>query len=257
MSTFKRMLATVGIGAAKVDLQIDNDRVAAGDMVTGVVYIQGGRVNQEVDDVYAFVKTQYVQEKDKQKSLVETTVGKFLLASKFTVEAEQAYEFPVSFQLPAGTPITVKRTIVWIQTGLDIKEAVDPKDEDRLEVIPHRHSQTVLDAIEKLGFRRREVACEYAPKLGRNLPFVQEFEFVPTTHFRSNLDELEVIFSPDENGVELLLQIDRKARGLLGMFAEATDTDESFVRCHFSISDLRRGADSVAEELSQIIRRFI
>ncbi|MDF2958902.1 MAG: sporulation protein SpoOM [Paenibacillus sp.] len=257
MSVFKKMLATVGIGAAKVDMQIDNEQVAAGDTITGVVVIQGGRVNQEVDDVYAFVKTQYVQEKNDQKVTVEATVGKFLLASKFTVEAEQNYEYPFSFELPVGTPITTKRTPVWIQTGLDIKEAVDPKDEDRLIVVPHRHSQTVLDAVEQLGFRPREVTCEYAPRLGRNLPFVQEFEFVPTTHFRGNLDELEIIFFPDDDGVELLLQIDRKARGLMGMFAEAADMDESFVRCRFSEYDLRRGASSVAGQLDEIIRQFI
>lgn len=258
MSMFKKMLATVGIGAAKVDLQIDNEQVAAGDIVSGVVFIQGGRVSQEVDDVYAFVKTQYIQERDNnQKSLVEATIGKYLLASKFTVEAEQTYEFPVSFRLPESTPVTAKRTPVWIQTGLDIKEAVDPKDEDRLEVFPHRHSQVVLDALELLGFRLRELTCEYAPKLGRGLPFVQEFEFVPTSHFRGDLDELEVIFSPYDGGVELLLQIDRKARGLMGMFAEAMDTDESFVRCRFSEQELSAGASAVADELSHIIRQFI
>jgi sporulation-control protein len=256
MSMFKKMLATAGIGAAKVDMQIDNDRVAAGDPITGVIVIQGGRVEQEVDDVYAFVKTRYIQEKDDRKTLVDTTIAKFLLASKFTVEAEKTYEYPFSFEIPACTPATGKRTPVWIHTGLDIKEAVDPKDEDGLEVLPHRHSQPVLEALEQLGFRLREVTCKYAPGFRHVVPFVQEFEFVPTTHFRTQLDELEVIFLPDSDGVELLLQIDRKARGLSGLFAELADTDESFVRCRFSAADLRGGPAHVADALSDIIRRF-
>ncbi|HBS44485.1 MAG TPA: sporulation protein SpoOM, partial [Paenibacillus sp.] len=62
MSMFKRMLASAGIGAAKVDLMLHQDFVNAGDTISGTVRIQGGRVDQEVDDVYAFVKTRYLKE---------------------------------------------------------------------------------------------------------------------------------------------------------------------------------------------------
>lgn len=110
MSMFKRMLASAGIGAAEVNLMLHQDVVKAGDTLSGVVRIQGGRVDQKVDDVYAFVKTRYVKEHNDSKSHVEATIAKFLLASGFTVEAEQVYEFPVSFQLPSVTPVTMGKT---------------------------------------------------------------------------------------------------------------------------------------------------
>ncbi|OAB41943.1 sporulation protein [Paenibacillus glacialis] len=259
MSMFKRMLASAGIGAAQVDLMLHQEEVNAGDTISGVVRIQGGRVDQQVDDVYAFVMTRYLKEQNDTKVNVEATVAKFLLASKFTVESEQVYEFPVSFQLPAITPVTMGRTPVWIHTGLDIKEAVDPKDRDQLQVNPHPYSAVILEAVNQLGFRIREVTCQYAPHYSRNngLPFVQEFEFVPASQFRGQLDELEIIFFPDENGVDLLLQIDRKARGLAGLFAEALDTDESFVKMRFDRNQLASGASYVADQLAETIRRYV
>ncbi|MBD0383581.1 sporulation protein [Paenibacillus sedimenti] len=257
MSIFKKMLATVGIGAAQVDMLIDDSSIAAGDLLEGVVRIQGGRVDQQVDDVYAYVMTTYTKEQNDTKVEQEAAIAKFLLAGKFTVEAEQTYEFPFSFKLPETTPVTMGRTPVWIQTGLDIKEAFDPKDQDRVKVSPHPHAQIVMDAVEQMGFRLREVSCQYAPRHGRGLPFVQEFEFVPTSEFRGRLDELEIIFYPEEDGIELLLQIDRRARGLAGFIAEAMDTDESFVQCRFNKSELARGRHSIAGELSDLIRRYV
>lgn len=259
MTMFKRMLASVGIGAAQVDLMLHQDEVNAGDMISGVVRIQGGRVDQQIDDVYAFVMTRYLKEQNDTKIQVEAAVAKFQLTGKFTVEAEQVYEFPVSFELPAITPVTRGRTPVWIQTGLDIKEAIDPKDTDQLQVSPHPHSAVILEAVEELGFRLREVTCQHAPTYGRmnGLPFVQEFEFVPTSQFRGQLDELEIIFFPDENGVELLLQIDRKARGLAGLFAEATGMDENFVKVRFDRNQLASGTNYVAGELAELIRNYI
>ncbi|WP_150272945.1 sporulation protein [Paenibacillus tepidiphilus] len=258
MSMFKRMLASAGIGAAEVNLMLHQDTVQAGDTLSGIVRIQGGRVDQKVDDVYAFVKTRYIREHNDSKSNVEATIAKFLLASGFIVEAEKAYEFPVSFRLPVVTPVTMGRTPVWIQTGLDIKEAVDPKDEDYLQVLPHPHAAVVLDAVTQLGFRLREVSCEHAPHYGKRngLSFVQEFEFAPSSEFRGRLDELEIMFYPDEHGVELLLQIDRRARGLSGLFAEAMDTDESFVRLRFDRNQLEAGTAYIAEQLAGTIRRY-
>jgi sporulation-control protein len=257
MSLFKKMLATVGIGAAEVDMQIDDARVAAGGSLSGTVRIRGGRVDQEVDDVYAYVMTSYLKESNDRKMNVDAVIAKVPLAGKMLVKAGQAYEFPFAFSLPNHTPATMGRTRVWIQTGLDIKEAVDPKDRDGIEVYPHPHARVVLDAVQALGFRLRSVSNEYSPRYGKSAPFVQEFEFVPSNQFRGQLDELEVILYPEDHGVELLLQIDRKARGLMGLLAEVTDTDESFVRCGFSAAELARGERAIAEQLAALIRRYV
>lgn len=71
-----------------------------------------------------------------------------------------------------------------LKTGLDIDSAVDPGDTDRLEVLPHPHMQAVLDAVAGMGFQPKASTCEYSSRLGRGVPFVQEFEFYPSPRFR-------------------------------------------------------------------------
>ena len=144
-------------------------------------------------------------------------VAKYLLTEGFTLQPGTKLEKKFSFDLPENLPITLHSAEVWVETGLDISSAVDPSDRDRLRVVPTQDMRTVLDAIDILGFRLREVTNDYAPKLGGNLPFVQEFEFVPTNKFRGYLDELEVLFYPMGDSMELLMQIDRRARGLGGI----------------------------------------
>lgn len=258
MSMFKRMLASVGIGAAQIDLMLHEEAVKAGDTITGVVRIQGGRVNQQVEDVNAYVKTRYLKEVNDSKIYAEATIAKIPLAGKFTVEAERTYEFPVSFRLPPHTPATMGNTQVWIHTGMEINEGLDPKDEDYLHVMPHPYTAIVLKAADQLGFRLRDASNEYAPYHGRpyGLPFVQEFEFLPSAQYRGRLDEIEIVCYPDDDGIGLLLQIDRKARGLAGLFAEAMDTDERFVKLRFTREQLAGGPSVVASRLEETIRKY-
>jgi len=259
MSMFKRMLANVGIGAARVDLMLREETVRAGDTISGVVRIQGGRVDQQVEDVYAYVKTRYLKDVNHTKIYVDATIAAIPLAGKFTVEAEREYELPVAFRLPPYTPVTMGGTQVWIRTGVEINEAIDPKDEDYLQVTPHPCAAVVLDAAERLGFRLRDASCVYAPYYGlaKGLPFVQEFEYLPSTELRDRLDELQIVCYPDDDGIGVLLQIDRQARGLAGLFAEATDADEEhYARLRFKREQLAAGPGIVASWIEEKVRKY-
>ncbi|NGZ76384.1 sporulation protein [Saccharibacillus alkalitolerans] len=256
MSFFKKMLASVGIGNAKVDTVLDSAEVPVGGDISGVVYIQGGQVEQQVDRIYLFLKSEYIREHDDRKVRETATITKFLLTERFTLRAGERKEVPFRFTLPEYTPVTLRSSGVWIETGLDIPSAADATDRDALNVTPSDEIQVALDAIELLGFRLREVTNDYAPRLGGPLPFVQEFEYVPTTKFRGHLDELEVLFRQQHGDLELLLEVDRRARGLGGFFSEAMGTDESLVRLNLSRSDLGRGPHHVADILEDTISRY-
>lgn len=256
MSLFKKVLASVGIGSAKVDTRLASAQIEVGGELRGVVEIQGGQLEQQVDRIYLYLKTQYQKEQNDRKVAVQVEVARFLITEGFLLQPNERRDIPFCFTVPDHTPVTLQRAPVWIETGLDIRNAVDPTDHDHIQVLPHKHMQVVLNALDDLGFRLREVSNEYAPRLGRGLPFVQEFEFVPTTHFRGALDELEVMFYIQGDDLELLLQVDRKARGLSGFFAEALDLDESFVRLTIPGGELRRGSSAVAGKLRELIARY-
>ncbi len=106
---------------------------------------------------------------------------------------------------------------------------------------------TVLEALtNELGIRMRKVEMEYS----RRHRYVQEFEFMPGSDFHRDLDELEA------SRVELILQIDRRAKGLGGLFSEALEMDEDFVRVSFTDAEINQGVHSVADKLRITIQQF-
>lgn len=83
---------------------------------------------------------------------------------------------------------------------------------------------------------------------------MQEFEFVATSgRFRGKLDELEVVvLNKSEHEAEVLLQIDRRARGLASFISEGLGADETKVGLTVTTSHL----NNLEQELGDIIERY-
>jgi sporulation-control protein len=255
MSLFNKIFASVGIGSATVDTKLERDTYMPGETVKGVVEIRGGKLDQQVDEIYLALNTTYLRESDDRKYTVTATIDKFRITSPFMITVNERKEIPFTFQLPYDTPLSIGRSKVWVTTGLDIKGGVDPSDKDYLQVIPNPLMTSVFNAVDNLGFKIREADCEEAPRrLRGRLPFVQEFEFVPTSGpFRGRLDELEVVFFPSGNGrLDIMFQVDRKARGLAGLFSEALGTDETNVRLSVSDADI----PYMHQKIQAVIQRY-
>lgn len=254
MSFFNKIFASVGIGSAKVDTKLERDTVSPGEEVRGVVEIIGGNVEQAIDAIYLTINTSYIIEKDDHKFHKTGEIDKFRLTEPFTIHPNERKQIPISFRLPQDTPLTIGKTKVWVATGLDVKNAVDPTDKDYLRVIPNSLIQSVLNAISDLGFRLREAECEQAPyRLRGRLPFIQEFEFVPVSgSFRGRLDELELVFFPrSSETMEIFMQVDRRARGIGGLLAEALEMDETNLRVSVSTSDIPNMRQKLQSVISQ------
>jgi sporulation-control protein len=255
MSFFNKMLASIGIGAAKVDTKLYSERLTLGGEVRGVVQIIGGHVEQKIDEIYLALYSTYFVEVDDKKTTRHAIVDKWKITEPFTIGVNEKKEIPFAVQLPLDTPISVGKTRVWLHTGLDIKNAIDPSDEDYIRVEPTPVMNAVLASMEDIGFRLREAECEEAPyHLRKRLPFVQEFEYVPRSgEFRGKLDEVEIVFFPvSEKETEVLMQIDRKARGLGSFLAEALDLDESYVRFRVSEHDIPQ----LRRQLTALIKKY-
>lgn len=256
MSFFNRTLASLGVGSARVDVRLEKNSYEVGEEVRGVAHIEGGKVDQQIDHIYMYVKTQYTKESNDKKVRVAGVVGKFRVSEPFFLKAGEKRDIRFSFLLPCETPITQGRTPVWIETGLDIPSAVDPKDNDGIEVVPNPLQKAVLDAVAELGFRLRKIDCEHS-YLRSGHPFVQEFEFVPASGpFKGYLDELELVFTVvDSDQAEVFLQIDKRARGLLGVLEESAGRDERYARFTIRDQDVKKGA--LAGQIQSIIRHHL
>lgn len=250
----KKWLASVGIGSAKVDTQLEKDNVTVGEQLTGKVVVEGGKTEQQVDQINLFLMTEAAREVDDSTVYEKVKLDSFTVGDSFTIGEGETKELDFSFALPVNTPPTLGRTKVWVQTGMDVPDAIDPKDRDFIEVEPHRNMSTILEALTNvMGFQLRKVEMEYS----RRYSYVQEYELLPSGDFRGDLDELEAMFFMKEDQVEMVLQIDRRAKGLGGLFAEALETDESFVKIDFTNAEIDKGSNAIADKLKRAIKQFI
>ncbi|MEL3973595.1 sporulation protein [Rossellomorea oryzaecorticis] len=255
MSFFNKIFASVGIGAATVDTKLEKSSYQAGETAKGVVEITGGSTSQTIDSIYLTLYTTYIRESDDKKYTDYAPIQKVQISEPFTIGENEKKEIPFSFTLPFETPITYGNTRVWVATGLDIKNSVDPKDKDYIEILPNSLINAILQSVQELGFRIRKVECEQAPRRFRGrYPFIQEFEFVPVNgQYQRSLDEIELMFlNQSEDQTDLLIEVDRRARGLGGFLAEALEMDESMVRITVRSSDL----PNLSSKLKETISRF-
>ena len=250
---FDKLLTSIGIGAAKVDTRLSKGSYVAGEIIEGTVSIHGGNSEQEIDNIYLTLMTDYEVEIDDKKVRRSVALEKIRLTEPFLISANEKKVVPFQMRIPFEAPATLGRTRVWIQTGLDIKMAIDPQDTDYLEIQPHPLVTAFIDAARRLGFRLYQVDCEKTPSFFRNgLPFVQEYEFKPASgEFYRKLDELEAVFQLTENEAHVLLQVDRRVRGFSSFLAESLNLDESYVKFSFGRSDI----GTLERTLGDIIRK--
>jgi sporulation-control protein len=269
MSFFKKMLASVGIGNIKIDTQFHTEVFIPGELVEGVVFAKGGKVEQKVDKIYFQIMTEYkkpVETDANRDGRTETRMQKetivianMLLGENLVIAPDETIEIPFQFVLPHETPISIGVSPIWVRTGLDIDNAVDPSDRDDIEVQAHPHTAVVFEALEELGFHLHQAENEYYLQRDYHLPFIQKFEFVPYQNgeYRSSVDELELIFYPNKDGVEIILEFDRKTRGFSGFLSDMLDTDESHHRYFFNIEELEEGSSSVADQFRGIFDELL
>ncbi|WP_135364753.1 sporulation protein [Halosimplex halophilum] len=243
----KKILASVGIGNATVDTVLENETVRPGEPVDAVVRVEGGEAEQTVDRIELEVETRYRGEEGYE----ETTVDRLHLTDGFTVEPGEETSYGTTLDIPYATPLTMGDAAVWVDTDLEIGMAVDPEDEDPLEVRPTERMETVFDAAEDLGLSLRTADCEADP-YGRytDRRFVQEFEFRPSGGpFRGDLDELELVFDPSPEALTVYAEVDRSA----GLLSELADADER--KTSFALPAV--DADAARDQLRRTIERLV
>ncbi|KEP31027.1 sporulation protein [Bacillus safensis] len=256
MSFFKKLAASAGIGAAKVDTILEKNAYYPGQEVTGTVHVKGGKIAQEIRHINVKIETQYVIVKDDEERRKYANIHSVRVADSFTIQPGEKHEFPFSFILPIDTPMTIGKVEIAVETDLDIQGGIDKSDYDRIFVEAHPWVKNVLEATRNLGFHLNEADCEQAPYFQRRLPFVQEFEFIPTSdYYRYMLDELELIFLIDEGGLDIVFEVDRRARGLRGWLEEMYNDGEQLVRYRFSPSDLEN-VEVLEGMLEEIIDQY-
>ena len=227
---FKSILRTLGVGGPAIDAVLDTDRVQPGGAVTGTLHVRGGEQGRTATRALLDVAARVKRKSGDDDYETDEVIAGHEISGPIPLGGETSSPFRI--ELPPFTPVTSLggRNFVWVRSGLDIPMQIDPTDTDRLEVFPAPAQHNVLEAMHMMGFALYKVDIEPRSSwFGRS--WVQEFEFRPDGHNRTRYDEVEIVFEAMHGShVELMMQIDRRARGLGGFLAEMTGMDESWVR---------------------------
>ncbi len=219
---FGKLKASLGIGAAKVDTVLDSMAVEQGESIKGVVHIQGGDVEQQIDAINLKLCTEVKVESDNGVSYQEFILGQLQAVQPFVIGANEQKQVPFELKLHEETPVTALNAIknrchVWLETTLDIDFAIDPKDRDYVEVRPLPVVAKVIGAIQSNGFDMVKADVEKGFLRGGNFSSksgcYQEIEFRNGGFI--NKKEIELSFVLEGGFVHCLAEVDR-ALGLGG-----------------------------------------
>jgi sporulation-control protein len=206
----KKLMAKFGVGAAVVDLRLDQPSFRLGETMTGVIHIEGGNVEQRISElsVLLMMKT-YVNGQE-----VTRPVETIPVLKGFTVQPKPfAQDIPFSYQIPAGLAVSTPSIHYFLHTKLDVEMALDPTDLDTVQILPPKRIEKVFEALQRLDFRQK-------PDSGKLTPYGQEFAFFPGRPMGVPLNELEVIFFDTPEELRLLVELDIAVPGLFSREVE-------------------------------------
>lgn len=255
MSPFKHMLAGFGIGAVQVNTRLQNFTLAPGETLHGVVEICGGNVAQGITDLAVAIEMQYKREVNDATIWETYRLTHQRLSDPLVVQPGEFRTFPFALILPPTTPLSVGHAQVQLRTKLAVPNAVDPGDTDAIFVQPHPLMQQVFDALETLGFRLYRAECVHSRRPHHGVPFVQEFEFRPVSVYRQDVEEIELRFHLHPNGLHVMLEVDKRERGLRGLLADAYDLNERRTQLHLPLRRIDQQA--IVRQLDATIRQAL
>ncbi|MFW6641247.1 sporulation protein [Nocardiopsis algeriensis] len=252
----KRLLAGIGFGGASVETHLESPLTRPGGTVRGTVLIEGGDVEQEIEQLTVGLQARVEVESGDNEYNRNMEFHRVRLGDRAHLAPGQRFQVPFEIQVPWESPVTsykgshLHRMNVGVNTQLHVARAVDPGDLDPVAIEPLPGQAAFLDALASLGFRFKQADLEQGRirNTRQRLPFYQEIEYYAPSHYRG-LNELELSFVTDERGMDVVLELDKKP-GLL--FSEGRDTFHRFTVDHHSAAsrdwrgELHHWIDSLA-----------
>ena len=220
MTVWKKALAAIGIGGAKISLELASPYLTAGGTADVIVRLRGGAVGQTINDCLIELLASYTGYTVNAQGEQRATTREALLQS-YTVPVggplrpQEVREIPLVLAIPLHVPPRLHRESVWFRTRLDIAHAADSRDRDDVEVLPDPFLQRVLNAMSRLRFHLvRSCLMENGnPDLSPDA-YVQRIAYRVPDEYKNDVDE--VILTPVwmDEALRLVMQVDRK-QGLL------------------------------------------
>lgn len=219
---FNKILASIGIGAAKVDTVLHTEHLVPGQTFSAEIFIKGGNTEQEISGLDLALMTKIKVEGDDSHYYTNHIIDRWHIADKFTIGADQEKVIPFQAVLHPETPITQiatsnNQSVVWLATGLNIDMALDANDKDHIYVYPNEVVETCVQAMNQMGYRMVKADVEKGQirtnEFVTTIGCYQELEYRPASSNFFGVKEIELSFKPEAGRTHILIEIDRAFRG--------------------------------------------
>ncbi len=118
---FEKLLSSIGIGSAKVNTILFDNKIERGKEVKGEVHVFGGKAEQLISEIYIHVDTEFHKDDDDTEFWdITEPILEIKITDPIVIKPSEEKVIPFSFILPYYTPITFNEQKIHIQTELDI-----------------------------------------------------------------------------------------------------------------------------------------
>ncbi|RIV39784.1 sporulation protein [Micromonospora radicis] len=215
---FKKMLSAFGVGGPSVDTVLVNPNTRPGQALDGQVNLIGGEAPADIEQIVVGLVTRVEIESGGGEHAGVMEFHRQPVAGAFQLAPKQQLSIPFQLVVPWETPITdvygqrLRGMTMGLRTELAIARAVDKGDLDQVNVHPLPVHERILEAFLQLGFRFKSADLERGRIHGvqQLLPFYQEIEFFAAPQYAQTINELELTFVTNPNGVDVVLECDKR-----------------------------------------------
>ncbi|MCU0494120.1 MAG: sporulation protein [Chloroflexaceae bacterium] len=219
-----------------------------GATVRGTLMLAAGQQPQLITALSLFLITYYRH----NGSTAPHVLASQTLVQNLALAAGETRAIAFTFKLPYTTPLSVGEQLIYLCTGLEADNPLEPIDADLLIVEPHPLMQKTFDALESLGFQRHGVAYTANQRVEWAEGFEQIFTFKATGRYQATIDELEVVFRLSEKGLDVWLEVSKRTWSYARLRAYL-DLDER--GAYFQVSDDNLARRDWSGFISRVIQR--
>ncbi len=215
---FKKMLSAFGVGGPSVDTVLTNPNTRPGLTLDGQVNLVGGDAPADIEQITVGLVTRVEVESGDSEYAGVMEFHRMAVSGPFQLAAKQQLSIPFQLPVPWETPITdvygqrLHGMTMGLRTELAVARAVDKSDLDQVAVHPLPVHERILEAFQALGFRFKNADLERGHLYGvqQTLPFYQEIEFFAAPQYAQTVNEVELTFVTNQQGVEVILECDKR-----------------------------------------------
>ncbi|MBB2911563.1 sporulation-control protein [Streptosporangium becharense] len=213
------MLGALGVGAPSVDTVLAAHRVQPGAPLTGEVRVKAGEYDADIEYVALGLIARVESERTESERIGTMEFLRSEVAGPFRLRKNEDRVIPFQLPTPWEMPVTeiqgrrLNGMALGVRTELAIASAVDKGDLDPLDIVPLDSQEAVLRAFSEMGFRFRSADLEegYIRNSKQELPFYQEIEFYPPSHYAGGISEIELTFVTTAADLDIVLEADKRA----------------------------------------------